>query len=252
MSHRKEFTFGLFLISIIFALFITPSLIAQPCPDDALALHPAPLEESWAVEWWLPRHEAKRNEEGRESAKLLLLGDSITHGWESTGKSVWDQYFGDISSFNLGFSGDRTENVLWRLENGALEGISPELTVLMIGTNNTGHRQDSPECTTRGIEMILDQLLNELPESQILLLAIFPRGHEPDHELRQLNNEINERISHFSTNPKVHFYDINQIFLTDDGYLTEEIMPDMLHPNERGYQLWAKEIKPIINDILND
>lgn len=251
MFNSKEFSVVLFFITIIISLLITPLSRAQTCPNDALALQPAPLEESWAIEWWMPRHDAKRSEEGRESARLLLLGDSITHGWESSGKSVWDQYFGDISSFNLGFSGDRTENVLWRIENGALEGISPDLTVLMIGTNNTGHRQDSSECTARGIEMIVDQLLNEFPESQILLLAIFPRGHEPDHELRQLNNEINEQIANFSTKPRVHFLDINHIFLTQEGVLTEEIMPDMLHPNEIGYQLWAKEIKPVIIDLLN-
>lgn len=251
MLNPKQFSFLLFFASITFSLLATPLLRAQTCPTDAPALNPAPLEESWAVEWWMPRHESKLSEDGRESAKLLLLGDSITHGWENSGKAVWDQYFEDISSFNLGFSGDRTENVLWRIDNGALEGISPDLTVLMIGTNNTGHRQDSSECTARGIEMIVDQLLNQLPDSQILLLAIFPRGHEPDHELRQLNSEINEHIALFSAKSGVHFLDINQIFLTEDGFLTEEIMPDMLHPNENGYQLWAKEIKPVINDLLN-
>ncbi len=251
MLNRKKFSFVVFFATITLSLLTIPSVSAQTCPDNAPALNPGPLEESWAIEWWMPRHEAKRSEEGRKSAKLLLLGDSITHGWESTGKPVWDQYFGEISTFNLGFSGDRTENVLWRIENGALEEISPELTVLMIGTNNTGHRQDLPECTARGIEMIVDQLLSEFHESQILLLAIFPRGHEPDHELRQLNNEINEQIAQFNTKPGVHFLDINHIFLTEDGVLTEEIMPDMLHPNDNGYELWAEEIKPVINDLLN-
>lgn len=251
MFNRKQFTFVFIFASLAISLVTVPSIQAQSCPDTALALHPAPLEESWAVEWWMPRHESKLSEDGRESAKLLLMGDSITHGWENAGKNVWDQYFGDISSHNLGYSGDRTENVLWRIENGALEGLSPELTVLMIGTNNTGHRQDAPECTASGIEMIVDQLLNNLPDSQILLLAIFPRGHEPDHELRQLNNKINEQIAQFSSKPGVHFLDINQIFLTEEGLLPEEIMPDMLHPNENGYQLWAEAIKPVINDLLN-
>lgn len=251
MLKRKQFSFILFITVITFSLFTTNSLSAQICPENEAALTPAPLEESWAIEWWMPRHESKLSEDGRESAKLLLLGDSITHGWENSGKAVLDQYFGDINSFNLGFSGDRTENVLWRLNNGALDGILPDLTMLMIGTNNTGHRQDSPVCTARGIEEIVDQLLLQLPESQILLLAIFPRGHEPDHELRLLNNEINERIAQLNSRPGVYFLDINQIFLTEDGFLTEDIMPDMLHPNEKGYQLWANEVKPVINDLLN-
>lgn len=251
MSNRKLTSIIIFISSCILILPAASSIYAQNCPDNALALNPAPLEEPWAIDWWMARHESKGTEEGRETAKLLLLGDSITHGWESTGKFVWDTYFQDLKSFNLGFSGDRTENVLWRIEHDALEGISPDLTVLMIGTNNTGHRQDSPECTASGIERILDQLLNRLPDSQILLLAIFPRGHEPDHELRMLNNNINNFIAQFGAKPGVHFLDINEIFLTDDGYLTEEIMPDMLHPNEAGYQLWAEKIKPVINELLN-
>jgi len=251
MYQQKEFNYALFFTSLLISLLATTSIQAQNCPDNALALLPAPLEESWAVEWWMPRHEAKLSEEGRESAKLLFLGDSITHGWENAGKPYWDQYFEEIGGHNLGFSGDRTENVLWRIENGALDGLSPELTIMMIGTNNTGHRQDSPECTAQGIEVILDQLLEKLPDSQILLLAIFPREHEPDHELRLINSEINQRIADFDRKEGVHFLNINKIFLTNEGLLTEEIMPDMLHPNETGYELWAEKIQPVIQELLN-
>jgi len=220
------------------------------CPDDAQALSPEPLQEEWAVEWWMPRHEQKLVEEGRESAELLFLGDSITHGWESDGEEVAEDYFSDYGIYNLGYSGDRTENVLWRLEQGEVDGINPELAVLLIGTNNTGHRQDDPECTAEGIKRILNSLNEQLPDTKILLLAIFPRGEYPDDELRLLNDEINQKIKTFEDQENVIFADLSEIFLKDDDNLDLDVMPDVLHPNEQGYLLWAEAMLPYIRDLL--
>lgn len=239
--------------------FIFLALAASPyhasaqssCPDDHLALTPAPLQEEWAVEWWMPRHEEKLAEEGRESAEILLIGDSITHGWENTGKDTWETYFGEYSTYNIGYSGDRTENVLWRFEHGEIDGIDPEIAVVMIGTNNTGHRQDPAECTAKGVKLIVDQIKQKLPDTQILLLAIFPRDATPKGELRQLNAEINERINELDKKENVTFLNMNYAFLDDDGNLAEDIMPDLLHPNEEGYRIWAEVMKPVIEDQLN-
>lgn len=245
---KLSFTF----LPVLFLCISFNSVAAQTCPADAPALTPATLQEEWAVEWWMPRHEAKLNEEGRENAKLLFIGDSITHGWENTGKKLWDEYYAPHGAYNIGYSGDRTENVLWRFEYGELDGINPELAILMIGTNNTGHRQDPPECTAKGIEMILDELENRLPDTEVLLLAIFPREASPDGELRQLNNHINEKIARFAERKRVHYLNINNTFLDENGALSEEIMPDLLHPNEYGYQLWAEAMQPKIEQLLDD
>ncbi|TVR15769.1 MAG: acetylglucosamine-6-sulfatase [Balneolaceae bacterium] len=221
------------------------------CPEDAPVLTPAPLEEPWAIEWWMPRHEEKLNEEGREDAEILLVGDSITHGWESTGSEVWERYFGEYKTYNIGYSGDRTENVLWRFQNGEIDGIHPKVAMVMIGTNNTGHRQDHPDCTAMGIERIVDSLQEKLPDTHILLLAIFPRGADTDDELRILNEEINQRIEVFGEKERVTFLNLNHTFLNDEGEILEEVMPDLLHPNEEGYELWAAEIFPRLIDLLN-
>lgn len=237
-------------LPVLFLCTTFGQVAAQTCPDDALALTPATLQEEWAVEWWEPRHQEKLKEEGREGAKLLFIGNSITHGWENTGKEIWDEYYKAHGAFNLGFSGDRTENVLWRLQHGEVNGIDPELAILMIGTNNTGHRQDSPDCTAKGIEMILDELEKRLPDTEVLLLAIFPREASPDGELRRLNYRINEKIEGLADGERVHFLNINDTFLDENGVLSEEIMPDLLHPNEHGYQLWAEAMEPTLNELL--
>jgi beta-glucosidase len=242
------------LFSIMFLFFAAApdSGSAQSgCPDNHLAVTPAPLQEEWAVEWWMPRHEQKLVEKGRESAKILLIGDSITHGWENTGKEVWEQYFSEYGTYNIGYGGDRTENVLWRFEHGEIDGIDPDVAVLMIGTNNTGHRQDAPECTSKGVELIIDQLRQKLPDTHILLLAIFPRNDSPNGEFKKLNAEINDRIAALGNRENVEFLNINNAFLDDDGTLPESIMPDLLHPNEDGYKIWAQVLKPSIESHLN-
>lgn len=240
------------LVILFFVLNVSVAghSIADTCPNDAAALTPATLQEEWAVEWWMPRHESKLGEDGRETAELLFIGDSITHGWETTGNETWNEYYAEQGAYNLGFSGDRTENVLWRLQHGEVDGINPKLAVIMIGTNNTGHRQDSPECTAKGIQLILDELEQRLPDANVLLLAIFPREASPDGDVRQLNSGINERIGNFADRERVFFLDINDVFLDEDGVLSEDIMPDLLHPNKYGYQLWAEAMESKLNELL--
>jgi len=220
------------------------------CPDDAPALTPAPLEEEWAVDWWMPRHLQKLNEKGRESAEILFLGDSITHGWETAGLNAAENHFSDYKIYNLGFSGDRTENVLWRLKQGEADRIGPKLAVLLIGTNNTGHRKDEPECTAGGVKGIVDELSHRLPSTEILLLAIFPRGELPDDELRMLNEKANQQIKGLGSRENVTFADLNEIYLKDDGRLNLDLMPDGLHPNEQGYEVWASSMLPIIKELM--
>ncbi len=223
------------------------------CPHySKAAVTPAPLQEHWSRSWWMDRYRQKLEESGRESARLVFLGNSITQGWEDQGREVWEEYYADRNALNLGFSGDRTENVLWRLQHRHVDGLDPELVVLMVGTNNTGHRRDPPGSTAHGIEMIVEELKTRLPESRILLLAIFPRGYDPDHEMRQLNNEVNKRISGFADRDRVYYMDINEVFLDEEGQLPEEIMPDYLHPNGQGYRLWAEAMEPMMRQLLQE
>ncbi|WP_367873547.1 sulfatase/phosphatase domain-containing protein [Luteolibacter sp. Populi] len=193
--------------------------------------------------WWKPRHQQKVSLAKQGGHNLVFIGDSITQGWEGHGKATWEKYYTGRKALNLGFSGDRTEHVLWRLMNGELEGVDPKLFVIMIGTNNTGHRQDPPEQTADGIKLILELLQDRKPDAKILLLSVFPRDEKPDGKLRQINNGINERIKTFAVGDKIQWLDVSGTFLAADGTLPAATMPDFLHPQAAGYEMWAKAME---------
>lgn len=220
-----------------------------------VSMTPDTLNESWSTEWWLPRH-LKKLEEIRslkasgKNAEVVFIGDSITEGWEKEGKTVWDANYARYNALALGFGGDRTENVLWRLQHGEVDGIAPKVAVLMFGTNNTGHRMEDPVTTAAGIKRNIDELRQRLPNTKILLLAIFPREADADAPMRWLNEQINRIIAGFADGKHIIFADLNQAMLESDGTLSRDIMPDLLHPNERGYAIWARALNPHLHRLL--
>lgn len=228
-----------------------PGVVRGEDPEKPLSIRPEPQNAEWAVSWWMPRHEQKLKEKGElKNCQVVWIGDSITHGWEGEGKEIWEKDFAKYQPLNLGFSGDRTEHVLWRLQHGAVEGLHPKLVVMMIGTNNAGHRKEKSSDTAAGIEAILADLKKRLPDTQVLMLAIFPRGDTPKDELRQLCDETNRLIVKFADGKQIHFLDINDKFLDGEGVLSAEIMPDKLHPNRKGYQIWADSVRDKIAELI--
>ncbi len=227
--------------------------VAVAGPDIA-AVKPEAQTADWAKSWWMPRHNQKLAElKAQEKVDLLLIGDSITHGWENANvREVWDQYYAKRNALNLGFSGDRTEHVLWRFEHGAIAGISPKLAIVMIGTNNAGHRQEQPEHTAAGIKAIVEQLRERLPKTKVLLLGIFPRGKDEKDAMRQLTVATNRIIADYADDKNVFYLDIREAFLEADGVLPAAIMPDLLHPNEKGYRLWAEAMEPKVKELMGE
>lgn len=237
-------------------------LVPAFCPADTpvnFAIKPVPREGGW-----ITRHENFNEISKAGEAELVFLGDSITQGWEKNGKTVWETFYGNRKAANFGIGGDRTEHVLWRLANGNYEGLDPKLTVLMIGTNNTGHAgrsfpeigdavyQSSAGQTAEGVKKIVETLRARLPEMKILLLGIFPRGETPADPMRQTNEAINAKISTLADGEHIHYLDIGKTFLQPDGTLSREIMPDLLHLNEKGYTLWAEAIEPKVKALLGE
>ena len=199
--------------------------------------------------WWQDRDRVKTAEARQGNAQLAFIGDSITQGWETVGQEVWQKYYAHRQSINLGFSGDRTEHVIWRLQHGNLASVHPQVAVLLIGTNNTGHLRQSPEEVAAGVERILDVLAERSPETRILLLGVFPRGALPD-DLDRLNNvAINQYLRRMDDDRRVFYRDIGHIFLDERGALSQELMPDYLHLSPSGYRLWAEAMEPILKDL---
>jgi lysophospholipase L1-like esterase len=240
-----------------FAFWVAPASFAQdtnaPVPSTAIintAIMPAPRDEKWVA-----RHEGFVQEARKGGIDILFLGDSITDGWRNTGSNVWNKYYAPRHAANFGIGGDRTQHVLWRMEKGELDGIKPKVVVLLIGTNNTGKEKDTgkicntvPE-TIEGVRTVVKELRAKLPDSKILLLAIFPRG-TLDNPQRAQVALINTVIAKLDDGRMVKFLDISPKFLEADGTLSTNIMPDLLHPNEQGYQIWAEAMKSTLDEML--
>lgn len=197
-------------------------------------------------------------------APLVFLGDSITAGWNGKGKEAWDKYWAPLNAANFGIGGDRTEHILWRLQHGNYDGLKPKLTVLMIGTNNTGHQgramkehgdaiyTSSAEQTAEGVTAIVNLLKEKQPQMKILLLAIFPRGANNEDKMRKQNEATNQLIAKLADDKTVYYLDINQKFLESDGTLSKDIMPDLLHPNAAGYEIWSQAIQGKVKELMAD
>lgn len=201
---------------------------------------------------WIERHKGFVEEARRGGIEVLFLGDSITDAWRSTGRKIWDEHFAPLKAVNFGISGDRTQHVLWRLQNGELDGVRPKVVVLMIGTNNIGQRDpEPPSSAVEGIKAIVREIHARSASTRVLLLGVFPRSEKPDHPHRAQIREINDAIAKLDDGGKtVRFLDIGGRFLGPDGTISKEIMPDFLHLSEKGYRLWAEALREPLRELL--
>jgi lysophospholipase L1-like esterase len=195
------------------------------------------------------RHQRFLDRAKKGDVEVLFLGDSITQGWEGSGKDVWKERFGPLKAANFGIGGDQTQHVLWRITEGKeLEGISPKVAVLMIGTNNMGG--NSAEEIAEGIAAIVAELRRQKPDMKILLLAVFPRSAKASDKVRDKIKDVNQRIAKLDDGKNVKYLDIGDKFLESDGSLSKDIMPDYLHLSKKGYQIWADAIGPTLEGML--
>jgi beta-glucosidase len=196
----------------------------------------------------------QRAKEAPGDYDIEFIGDSITQGWEGGGKNVWAEYYGHRKVINMGVSGDRTEHVLWRFEQGQLAGIKAKAAVVMIGTNNSGKNKDGTDAYTdsdilEGVTAIVQQIRTRQPDTKIILCAIFPRGKTFSPQRGRLL-EINQAIARLDDGKNIFYLDFGSQFIENDGSISKSIMPDALHPNEAGYKIWAAAIEPKLKELL--
>lgn len=175
----------------------------------------------------------------RGQAQVVFLGDSITAHWKRN-KALFDREYGGYPAANFGIPGDRTQHVLWRVQNGEFDGFRPKVVVLMIGTNNAGVDGNPPEQVAAGIRKIIREIHVRSPKTKVLLLSIFPRG---DSRADANNRQVNALIAQFHDGNRIHYLNIRNRFLSADGQVTRAIMPDYLHLSAKGYRIWADAIR---------
>lgn len=245
LSRRQLFYAPLAALTLA---LLTPALAQQQAADVAA---PKLGPDGQVQPRFQMLHESflKRGKEGKIG--VLFLGDSITQGWGSA-RPVWDASFGKYDPANFGIGGDRTQHILWRIDNGELDGISPKVVVLMIGTNNMG--ANSAEEIVKGNVRIVEQIHKKLPDTRVMLLGIFPRGADPSNPriaaTREKIKTINAELAKLDDGKKVRYLDIGQKFQEPDGKLSPEIMPDALHLSPKGYQIWADAITPLLAEMM--
>ncbi len=244
-SLRNRMILGLLALGLVMA---SPAGAKADEPQ-----HSAITPISRPNEFWQKRQAAFNHRAAQGDIELIFLGDSITQAWEGAEvqQKVWGPFYGNRKAANMGIGGDRTQHVLWRLEHGNIEGISPKLVVLMIGTNNSNGTDNTAEEIAEGITAIVSKLRAKLPETKVLLLAIFPRGEHPNPQ-REKNALASELASAAADGEMVQYLDIGEKFLEADGSLSKKIMPDYLHLTVEGYQIWADAIEAKVAEMLGD
>jgi lysophospholipase L1-like esterase len=235
------FLFALVLSSPAFAGGTVQWPFPNPPPGTNSAIFASPR-----LEWFSKFAGNLENSRKMGAINLIFEGDSITDSWQTKGRGqeVWDQHYAKLQAFDFGISGDRTENVLWRLQNGQVDGLHPKMVALMIGTNNANN---SPEQIAEGIKAIVGEYQKRCPGVVVLLQGVFPRGALATDPARAKIKAINQIISQMGDGKTVIYVDFGDKFLEPDGSISKDIMPDFLHPSAKGYQIWADAIQPVID-----
>ncbi|WDE99349.1 GDSL-type esterase/lipase family protein [Lentisphaera profundi] len=224
----------------IFSLLLISTFLSLHAQDPISTTKP----QKGRHQWWAPRHQEKLNEAKKGDIDLLMIGDSITHYWEK--QKTYPKVFAPYNVLNLGFGGDRTQNVLWRLQNGEIDGLSPKFVSIMIGTNNI--TRNKAEDIVLGIKAIIAELKARLPETKILLFSVFPRHHSrgKGEDYKEVQ-ALNKLLPALADSKQIFHHDLSSIFQDANGELKTELYGrDQLHLSNQGYTAWGKALNAIL------
>lgn len=211
---------------------------------------------------WHKRYAAKAKQIAnfKNDVEIVFIGDSITHYWDQDSKTskrkiggltTFKKYFSKYKVVNLGYSGDRTQHTLWiAAKSPYLDNIKPKMVTVMIGTNNIGRNHSTPEAAAAGVTKIVEALRARLPEAKILLFGVFPRDAKANSARRAKIKTINSIICKLADDKNVFYCDITDKFLDENGNLPNSMMPDYLHPNDNGYEVWAQAMMPYVEKFV--
>jgi len=245
------------ILSLSLASLVAFSLFAGDAGDPPNAPFEAgkPWEPAWGY-WekaptaWVPTFKKNVARTKQGGIDVVFYGDSITQGWTGKGKAVFEKEYAPLKAVDYGIGGDSTRQLIWRMAHGELEGLSPKLAVLMIGTNNLyGNANGGSDAEiAKGVEAVVKTLQEKAPGAKILLLGILPRQNE--YFCGRIKN-VNEIISKLDDGSKVRFLDMAPAFQEGFGKVKKELyVEDQVHLSEKGYELWAETMRPLFNEML--
>jgi lysophospholipase L1-like esterase len=212
------------------------------------AVRPLPVSQ-WTKPWRITRYyELNRAARTSHDVELLFLGDSLVQQWTVTGVRTWNEQFANRHAANFGLAGDRTEHLLWRIEHGNLDGLSPRVVVLMIGTNNC--LQNTAEEIADGVGAVVHELRRRLPEADVVIMSIPPRRDTPRYPLKAKLAAADQRIRRLADGRKAHYVDLSERFLDEHGSIRPGLLVDGVHLSTRGYELWADAMEPTLARLL--
>jgi len=228
---------------------VTSSQKVNNKPSGNPAAIPTKFTDDWK-KWKIIAHKARAK---KGNINILFIGDSITSLWnrKGVGQEVWDENFAPMGAAQFGVSGDKTQEILWRLsEGGELDKVTPKVIVYLGGVNNI-FTNETPDNVVGGIKATIDFLHKRLPDSKIILMGLLPTGFTKENVFRKKNQLVNNKISKFADNKIVFYQDMKSHFVNSDGSLKKEFFrEDGIHPNSRGYKILAKNLKPEIEKLL--
>ncbi len=243
-------------VAVFFAsllLGLTSAATPQALPD---SLKPEPHQRDPYD--WAKRHAAIKERHKTVKPDYVMIGDSITHHWagepvegaRNVNKTAWQKLFGNFKVTNMGFGFDYVDNAYYRVKDGELDGISPRVIILLIGTNNLGHRKDSPRACADNVQALLRLVSEKCPKSKILLLGILPRKEK---NLAAPIAETNKLLASLHDGKTVFFANPGKLFLAADGKTARpDLMRDTVHPNAKGYNALAEELKKCLMKLDAD
>lgn len=237
------------LASIALTLLLSLTGVSATAGEpDAVKPVPRTQQFEWmSLSTWYHKHAEDVAVAEAGEAQVVFLGDSITDGWDW---EIWQRDLAPLGAANFGIGGDLTQNLLWRMENGAIEALDPQVVVILIGVNNFLHQNASAKETFTGVKAVVEKSLAGYPQAEILLQGIFPYEASANHPNRTRVAATNELIATLAEHPRVHYVDFGPLLLEDNGDISADMMGDYLHPTPAGYQRWTAALLPVIHELL--
>jgi acetyl esterase/lipase/lysophospholipase L1-like esterase len=204
-------------------------------------------------DWALERQALvlRRARENPGPCDIIFIGDSNTQFWEKRGTNVWKKYFAQLKCLNLGVLGDRTENVLWRFQQGQLDGLQPKVAVVMIGSNNTWNTNQTTADKLIGVQTVVREVRTRLHETKVFLMGIMPHG-ATFNDARAEALQINEALARMDDGKNIFFFNWGSKLIEDDGSVSKSMQSDYVHLTEAGFEIWAETIESKLKELIRN